>query len=121
LKRLISALCILPPLVLIVHFGSSLHFLLLLTCVVGLGLLEFYRMLAAKGFPCWRWLGVAVGTLLPVAFYAEGITHQAIVHQAAVATIVVLCRLAARLCGIVTYAQRRTILRVLHFRGGLAW
>jgi phosphatidate cytidylyltransferase len=90
LKRLISALCILPPLVLIVHFGSSLHFLLLLTCVVGLGLLEFYRMLAAKGFPCWRWLGVAVGTLLPVAFYAEGITHQAIVHQAAVATIVVL-------------------------------
>jgi phosphatidate cytidylyltransferase len=85
LKRLISALCILPPLVLIVRFGSPFYFLLLLTCVVGLGLVEFYRMLAAKGFPCWRWLGVAIGSLLPLAFYAGGIAHQA-----AVATIVVL-------------------------------
>jgi phosphatidate cytidylyltransferase len=85
LKRLISALCILPPLVLIVRFGSALHFLLLLTCVVGLGLLEFYRMLSTKGFPCWRWLGVAIGTLLPLAFYAGGVAHHA-----AVAAIVVL-------------------------------
>jgi phosphatidate cytidylyltransferase len=84
LRRLISALCILPPLVLIVHFGSSLHFLLLLTCVVGLGLLEFYRMLSAKGFPCWRWLGVAIGALLPLAFYVGSRAHQA-----AAATVVV--------------------------------
>lgn len=85
MKRLISALCILPPLVLIVRFGSSFHFLLLLTFVVGLGLLEFYRMLSAKGFPCWRWLGVAFGVALPLAFYMGGMANQA-----AVAAIIIL-------------------------------
>ncbi len=85
MKRLISALCLLPPLVLIVRFGSSFHFLLLLTIIVGLGLLEFYRMLSAKGFPCWRWLGVAFGLALPLAFYAGGVANQA-----AVAAIIIL-------------------------------
>ena len=54
-------------------------------CVVGLGLLEFYRMLSAKGFPSWQWLGVVIGALLPLAFYVGGIAHQA-----AAAAIVVL-------------------------------
>jgi phosphatidate cytidylyltransferase len=89
LKRLISALCILPPLVLIVRFGSSLHFLFLLTCIVGLGLLEFYRMLSAKGIPCWRWLGVAMGTLLPLAFYAGGRAPQATVTMIVVFLFIV--------------------------------
>ncbi len=85
MKRLISALCILPPLVLIVRFGSAFHFLLLLTIVVGIGLMEFYRMLSAKGFPCWRWLGVASGIALPVACYLGGMPNQA-----AVAAIIIL-------------------------------
>jgi phosphatidate cytidylyltransferase len=85
LKRLISALCILPPLVLIVHFGSAFHFLLLVTMLVGLALVEFYRMLSAEGLPCWRWLGVACGGALPLTFYVGGI-----VNQAAVAALVLL-------------------------------
>jgi phosphatidate cytidylyltransferase len=76
LKRLISALCILPPLALIVRFGSSLHFLLLITFVVGLGLVEFYRILSTKGFPCWGWLGVICGGVLPLAFYVGGMANQ---------------------------------------------
>jgi phosphatidate cytidylyltransferase len=76
LKRLISALCILPPLALIVRFGSSFHFLLLVTFVVGLGLVEFYRMLSARGLPCWEWLGVACGGVLPLAFYVGGMANQ---------------------------------------------
>ena len=36
MKRLISGLCILPPLALFGRFGSSFHFLLLITFVVGL-------------------------------------------------------------------------------------
>jgi phosphatidate cytidylyltransferase len=76
LKRLISALCILPPLALIVRFGSSFHFLLLITFVVGLGLVEFYRILSTKGFPCWGWLGVICGGVLPVAFYVGGMANQ---------------------------------------------
>jgi phosphatidate cytidylyltransferase len=76
LKRLISALCILPPLVLIVYFGSPLHFLLLVTIVIVLALMEFYRMLSAKGFPCWGWLGTACGGALPLMFYAGGIGNH---------------------------------------------
>jgi phosphatidate cytidylyltransferase len=76
LKRLISAFCILPPLALIVRFGSSFHFLLLVTFVVGLGLVEFYRMLSAKGFPCWGWLGIACGGVLPLAFYIGGMAYH---------------------------------------------
>ncbi len=69
MKRLIAAICILPPLILLVRYGSSAHFLLLLTLVVGMALIEFYRMLAAKGFPCWEWLGLGIGIILPLAFY----------------------------------------------------
>jgi phosphatidate cytidylyltransferase len=71
--------------VLIVLFGSAFHFLLLLTFIVGLGLLEFYRMLSTKGFPCWKWLGFAFGLVLPLAFYAGDMAAQA-----AVAAIVIL-------------------------------
>jgi phosphatidate cytidylyltransferase len=85
LKRLISALCILPPLVLIVRFGSAFHFLLLITFIVALGLVEFYRMLSAKGIPCRAWLGVSFGALLPLAFYVGGMANEA-----AVAAMVVL-------------------------------
>jgi phosphatidate cytidylyltransferase len=90
LKRLVSALCILPPVALIVHFGSSFHFLLLLTFIIGLGLLEFYRMLSAKGFPCWRWLGTLCGMGMPLAFYMGGMANQG-----AVAGTVILMFIAA--------------------------
>jgi phosphatidate cytidylyltransferase len=92
LKRIISALLILPPLALLVHFGSPLHFLLLVILVVGLALTEFYRMLAAKGFPCWGWLGVTCGGLLPLVFYRADVANQGAVAavQGAVAAIVVL-------------------------------
>jgi phosphatidate cytidylyltransferase len=72
LKRLISALCILPPLIVLVRYGSPIHFLVLLTCIVGLGLIEFYRMVTAKGCPCWPWLGIACGLILPLTFYLGG-------------------------------------------------
>jgi phosphatidate cytidylyltransferase len=72
LKRLISALCILPPLGLLVHFGPPSYFLLLVTIVVVLALVEFYRMLAAKGVPSWRWLGVVCGGAVPLTFYLGG-------------------------------------------------
>ena len=89
MKRLISALCILPPLVLIVHFGSPVSFLLLVTVITLVALAEFYRMLSAKGFPCWRWLGIACGGALPLAFYVGGIANHG-----AVAAMVMLLFLA---------------------------
>jgi phosphatidate cytidylyltransferase len=91
LKRLISALCILPPLALVVRFGSSFHFLVLLTVVIGLGLLEFYRMLSVKGFPCWTWLGVTCGVVMPFAFYLDqAFQAGGMVNQATITAIVVL-------------------------------
>jgi phosphatidate cytidylyltransferase len=92
LKRIISALLILPPLALLVHFGSPLHFLLLVILMVGLALVEFYRMLAAKGFPCWGRLGVTCGGMLPFVFYISDIGNQGAVAavQGAVASIIVL-------------------------------
>jgi phosphatidate cytidylyltransferase len=89
LKRLVSALCILPPLFFLVRYGSSLHFLLLLTIIVALGMIEFYQMIAVKGLPCWPRLGVTFGLLLPLAFYLGGG-----VTQAAVAAIVMLTLMA---------------------------
>lgn len=88
MKRLISAICILPPLILWVRYGSSFHFLLLLTLVVGVALSEFYRMLAAKGFPCWEWLGVGVGVALPLTFYVGGKASQAAVASAIVLSFI---------------------------------
>ncbi len=85
MKRLISALCILPPLILLVRYGSAIHFLFLLMLVIGMALMEFYRMLAAKGFPCWAWLGVTFGLLLPLAFYLGGEASHA-----AVASVIML-------------------------------
>jgi phosphatidate cytidylyltransferase len=48
-------------------------------------MIEFYQMIAVKGLPCWPWLGVTFGLLLPLAFYlGAGVT------QAAMAAMVIL-------------------------------
>jgi phosphatidate cytidylyltransferase len=85
LKRIISALCILPPLIVIVYFGSPFHFVILVTLVVVVALMEFIRMLSAKGFSCWRGLGIACGGMLPLTFYVSGVAYHG-----AVAAIVFL-------------------------------
>jgi phosphatidate cytidylyltransferase len=86
-KRLVSAFCILPPLIFLVRYGSSVLFLLLLTIIVGVGLIEFYRMIAAKELPCWQWLGVAFGLILPLAFYLGGEATQAVVAAVVILTL----------------------------------
>jgi len=59
--------------------------------VVGLSLLEFYRMLSVKGFPCVAWLGVTCGVVTPVACYIDYAFHMGgTVHQASVSAMIVL-------------------------------
>jgi phosphatidate cytidylyltransferase len=106
LKRLISALCILPPLVLIVYHRSHLLFTLLVLTVVVLALMEFYRMLSAKGVPCWRWLGIACGGALPLTVFVGGM-----VNHGAVAAVV----LVSFLVGIVTRQELATSVQSLAF------
>ena len=79
MKRIVSALCILPLLAILVRYGSPFLFGLIMTGVIGLGLLEFFRMLGGKGLPHWEWLGVLVGVLLPWALYWEVLPGQALV------------------------------------------
>ena len=88
MRRLVSAVCILPPLILLVRYGSSVHFVVLLTLVVGIALIEFYRLLAAKGCPCWGWLGVGVGLVFPLTFYVGGMASHAALASAIVVSFV---------------------------------
>jgi phosphatidate cytidylyltransferase len=46
-QRVLSALLLIPPFVLLVHFGSPLHFALLLSLAIGLGAWEFSRLCPA--------------------------------------------------------------------------
>lgn len=94
MTRILSALCFLPLLILLVHYGSPLHFLLLIVVVIGLGLLEFYRMLASQGFPCRQWLGLSLGLTLPVAFYMGGMASQGV--AAAIVVLIVVAGVFAR-------------------------
>jgi phosphatidate cytidylyltransferase len=106
LKRLISALCILPPLGLIVHYVSPFRFVLLVIVVVVLALMEFYRMLSANGFPCWRWLGIACGGALPLTFFVGDM-----VNHGAVAAVVLL----SFLVGLITRQELVTSVQSLAF------
>jgi phosphatidate cytidylyltransferase len=56
--------------------------------VIGVALREFYRMLAAKGFPCWQWLGVGLGLVLPFTFYIGGAASHAAVAGAIVLSLI---------------------------------
>jgi len=113
LKRLLSALCILPLLILLVRYGSPLHFALLLLVVIGLGLVEFYRMLAGKGFPCWKWVGVTLGLALPLAFYGGGLASQATVS--AIVILLVLAGIFTRQEGAISLqGAAYTLLGVLY-------
>ena len=63
--------------------------MLLVTAVTILALVEFYRMLSAKGFPCWGWLGITCGGALPLTFYVGGIAHHGAVAAMVLLTFLV--------------------------------
>lgn len=58
-----------------------------MTAVIGLGLVEFYRMLDGKGFPSWKGVGVTLGVVLPVTFYLGGMVSQAVVAAMVALTV----------------------------------
>jgi phosphatidate cytidylyltransferase len=78
--------------ILIVHFGSPFSFLILVTVTTLVALVEFYHMLSAKGFPCWRWLGIACGGAFPLTFYVGGVAqHGAVAALVMLSFLVGLC------------------------------
>jgi phosphatidate cytidylyltransferase len=80
--------------------------------VVGLGLLEFYRMLSVRGLPCWRWLGISCGVVTPMAYYLDHAFHAGgAVNQATVSAILVLSFMA----GLCTRQDMATAIQSIAF------
>ena len=64
LRRVLSAVALLPPFVLLVLLGTPLHFFLLVAIAILVGLHEFYAMAGAAGLRPLTLLGMAGGLLI---------------------------------------------------------
>ncbi|MBI3599704.1 MAG: phosphatidate cytidylyltransferase [Nitrospinae bacterium] len=69
MTRIISSVVALPILIAVIYFGTTLYFLILLEIAIFIGLYEFYRMLERGGEGCYKWAGIALGILLPIAVF----------------------------------------------------
>ncbi|MBZ0159974.1 phosphatidate cytidylyltransferase [Candidatus Methylomirabilis sp.] len=64
LKRILSAAVLLPAFLLLVQFGTALHFFLLVTLAILIGLYEFYGMAKVGGWHPLTPLGIGCGLAL---------------------------------------------------------
>ncbi len=64
LRRVLSAVALLPPFILLILLGTPFHFFLLVGIAILVGLHEFYAMAAAAGVRPLTLLGMAGGLLL---------------------------------------------------------
>ncbi|NJD68267.1 MAG: hypothetical protein FIA90_06380, partial [candidate division NC10 bacterium] len=64
LKRILSAAVLLPAFLLLVQFGTALHFFVLVVCAILVGLYEFYGMARAGGWQPFTVLGMGCGVAL---------------------------------------------------------
>ncbi|MBI5379790.1 MAG: phosphatidate cytidylyltransferase [Nitrospirae bacterium] len=72
MKRLLTALLLLPPLYLLLQYGPPWAFLLLVCLAVLVGQWELYRMFAQAGVAPLKGAGYALGVLTVLAFYFQG-------------------------------------------------
>ncbi len=68
-KRIATAIVGIPLLIILIYYGTPLHFWLLITGCILLGLVEFYQILAKANIRCFRLLGVGLGLLTSIAFF----------------------------------------------------
>lgn len=67
-KRVATAMVGIPLLIIVVYYGNLLHFRLLITGCILLGLVEFYQILAEAHIRCFNLLGLGLGLLTGIAF-----------------------------------------------------
>lgn len=72
MKRITSAIILITLLLLLLYRGSVFHFWLLYLGVVVLTLDEYYRLVSAGNFPCFRWSGIGAGVILSPFFLLKG-------------------------------------------------
>lgn len=65
-KRVISALVILPPLVLCLLYAPANFFLLLVLVLIGLSMYEYFTLLASIGLSQWSWISFVAALGLPI-------------------------------------------------------
>lgn len=82
----------------------------LVVLMVGLGLVEYFRMLDASGIPHFKWLGLAAGTVLTAVEFLRGSGLVEVLPSGAVSNLVVILILiyALLLTGIVTTTGLKT-------------
>jgi phosphatidate cytidylyltransferase len=72
LQRVLSAVALLPPFVLLVQYGTPLHFFFLVSLAILVGLYEFYSMAARAGVHAVTSLGMAGGLALAATQFFGG-------------------------------------------------
>ncbi|MEW5801776.1 MAG: phosphatidate cytidylyltransferase [bacterium] len=76
-KRIATAVLGIPLLVLLIYYGTPLHFWLLVTGCILLGLVEFYQIMAQANIRCFSLLGLGLGLLTSIAFQSESVAMPA--------------------------------------------
>jgi len=69
IKRIVSALALIPLLIILVLKGSYFHYSLLVVILAVLGLIEFFKMVDSKIDSKMKVMGILWGTLLAAGFY----------------------------------------------------
>ncbi len=71
-KRLLSAIPIIFVVILTVFYFPNWFFTLVVSLLIGFALYEFYQAVATKGILVYRYFGVIVGLLVPLATHLSG-------------------------------------------------
>ena len=72
MKRITSAIILISLLLLLLYQGSVFHFWLLYVVAIVLALDEYYQLLTAVDFRCFRWSGMVGGLVLSFFFLRRG-------------------------------------------------
>ena len=70
-ERVISSFLWILFLWLVIFILPTWVFMLAVVVVIGLGLLEFFNMIAKKGIRVYRYFGIVIGCLIPVTTYLQ--------------------------------------------------
>lgn len=69
MKRIISAAIGVPAIFVVVNYGTFLHFFILVSIVLIVGLIEFYGMMMRGGRPCFKEWGIICGWLISLSIF----------------------------------------------------
>lgn len=99
-RRVLTALVLIPPVLLLVKYGTALHFYLLQSLGMVLGLFELYHLLEAKGLRPIKGWGILAGLGLSfLLFRGDGLRNLALALSLVVIGTMVLLALRGDIGG----------------------